>query len=231
MKKQAIIWLISIIMVGVMSQTVGALSATLPLCDVSGKVSVGENCTIVTPSIRCQPTEFYDIINLSGAEVVNNAPLFELNETIFFFNFTLTSEPNDFIIRLCDDTTREIQVVQGGSGGVTQADMAFIAIALLIIGMVFILYKASVELDEAHWPLKTGLFYGALLLGWAALAIAIRLGIDISSSTELISNLNTLYRAYILITVLAFGYLFIRIFWWLGLKGFGKTPDTGDKGF
>jgi len=207
--------LILIVLLGVMSQIAYSqqpFSPTLPLCN-EVRVNVGENCTMVTPVLNCSAFT-YDILNLSGLEVVNDALLTELNESVYFFNFTLVTEKNDFVVRLCDGTTREVQVIPGGEAGVTSADLALIAVAILVMGIIFILYKASVELDERNWPMKMGLFYGALILGWGALNLALRMAIDNAQSAALQSDLETIYFGYTFISLLAFGYLIIVLIWY-----------------
>jgi len=203
------------ILLGVTSQTAHSqqpFSPTLPMCN-EVRINVGENCTMVTPVINCSGFT-YDIVNLSGIEVVNDAPLTELNRSIYFFNFTQVTEKNDYIIRLCDGTTREVQVIGGGESDVTSGDLSMIAVAILVMGMIFILYKASVELDERHWPMKMGLFFGALILGWGALNFGLRLAIDNAQTAATQSNLETIYIAYLLISILAFAYLMITTIWY-----------------
>ncbi|KKN54746.1 hypothetical protein LCGC14_0588980 [marine sediment metagenome] len=211
--KVMLIWAILTILLGV------TVHSQLPLCNVDSKISIGENCTFLTPVINCSGANFYDIINLSGIEVVNDAPLTELNESIFFFNFTLTQEPNDFIVRLCEGSTKEIQVISGGEGEVTQADMAFIAIAILIIGIIFIIFKASFSLDdERHWQLKMGLFYGGIALGWAALNLTLRIAEDVGLTDNFQRSLEIIYGAYTIIGLLVVIYLAIIFFRFTFLK-------------
>lgn len=222
MKKPVFLWLILVILLGVNAQIVVSQSigtASLPLCD-DQIVRIGQNCTIITPVLNCSSFT-YDIVNFSGVEVVNDAPLTELNQSIFFLNFTQTEAKGDFVVRLCDGVTREVRV--RGSD-----DLTTIAISILIMGIIFVLYKASVELDERHWPLKMGLFFGSIILGWAALNIALRMAIDIASSVELRSNLETIYTAYIFISLLAFGYMIIVILWYFfrRMKP-SEEPDQG----
>ena len=88
-----LICLVWMFWLGINTQTGMALpvESPLPLCDVSGKIGIGENCTFPTPTLNCTGVETYDVINLSGIGVVNDAALTKLNETIYFFNFTNTN--------------------------------------------------------------------------------------------------------------------------------------------
>src|SRR3989304_494976 len=105
-KKVMLKWAVLMFWVGYIAQTGIAMpvESPLPLCDVSGKLGIGANCTFLTPVL----------------------------------NFTNTNEPNDFIIRLCDGSSREIQVVSEGEELATQADMTFweTAMAMLYLGAV-----------------------------------------------------------------------------------------------
>jgi len=208
--KVVLIWAIMVVLLGVT-----AYSQPLPLCDVSSKISIGGNCTFLTPVINCSGANTYDVINLSGIEVVNDAALTELNESIFSFNFTLTQESNDFVIRLCEGSTREIQVIPGGTGGVTQRDLTNIAIAILLLGTVFILSKFAVELNEKHWTLKLGLFGVVIGMGWGLINIATKLAEDVGASSNVLTNLEGFFLAYTYISLLVFGYIMIRIIFWL----------------
>jgi len=211
--KVVLIWAIWMILLGVAVHSQQPFTNPLPLCNVDSKISVGGNCTFLTPLLNCSGAETYDVINLSGIEVINDADLTELNASIFFFNFTLTAEANDFVIRLCDGSTREVQVIGGGERDVTQADMAFIAIALIIIGIIFIIFKASFALDdERHWRLKMGLFFGGLALGWSALNLTLRIAEDVGLSANFQRSLEITYGAYTTIGVLAVIYLGIIFF-------------------
>jgi len=211
--KVMLIWVVLMVLLGLTAQSQQPFSMPLQLCDTTDKLTIGNNCTFLTPVINCSGVETYDIINLSGIEIVNDASLTELNASIFFFNFTETQEANDFIVRLCDGTTREIQVIAGGEGGVTQADMGFIAIAIIIIGIIAIIFKASFALDdERHWQLKMGLFFGGIALGWAALNLTLRIAEDIGLTANFQRSLEIIYGAYTIIGVLAVIYLGIIFF-------------------
>lgn len=187
----------------------------LPLCDVESKIAIGGNCTFLTPVINCSGANTYDIINLSGIEVINDAALTELNESIFFFNFTLTEVPNDFIIRLCEGSTREISVISGGTGEVTQRDLTNIAIAILLLGTVFLLSKFALELNEKHWTLKLGLFGVAIGMGWGLINMATKFAEDVGASDNVLTTLEGFFLAYTYISLLVFGYIMIRIIFWL----------------
>ncbi len=210
-----LLWAMMMVLLGMFVYAQQPFEAPLPLCDVNSKITVGQNCTFLTPTLNCSGANFYDIINLSGIEVVNDATLTELNNSIYFFNFTLVDEPNSFIVRICDGSTREVQVIAGGTGEVTQQDMTNIAIAILLLGTVFILAKFALELDEKHWTLKLGLFGGVIGMGWALINMATKLAEDVGASSNVLTTLEGVFLAYTYLSLLVYGYIMIRIIFWL----------------
>ena len=89
-KKVMLKWAVLMFWVGYIAQTGIAMpvESPLPLCDVSGKLGIGANCTFLTPVLNCTGVETYDVVNLSGIEVVNDASLTKLNE-LFIFSILL----------------------------------------------------------------------------------------------------------------------------------------------
>lgn len=201
-----------------------ALAAALPMCG-GEQVNLRENCTIVTPSLSCG-NYTYDIVNLTGVEVVNNASLTGLNNSLYYFNFTHTQEKSDYMVVLCDGTTREVRVRTSGE------NMTWpVAAAILLFGVIYLIYRASVDLGEEHWHLKMGMFYFSLALGWAALNVAVRFAKDNLASTGLQDSIEVVYLAYTAIAVLAFAYLIIRILAWLFYKLAGKRVEGYERGW
>jgi len=81
------------------------IASALEMCE--DNLEIGGNCTMVTPTITCG-TYNYDIIKTNGSVVLNDAPLSLLENNVYYFNFT--ENEGDYLIRLCDGTTREIRV-------------------------------------------------------------------------------------------------------------------------
>lgn len=181
---------------------------SLPMCD-EPNVIIGTNCTFTTPTLNC-PTGFtYDIINLSGVKVVDNGSLANLQGNVWFLNFTQVQEKNDFVIRLCDDTTREVRV-RGGDENMTN-----VAVAILLIGMTFFITKFALELDEKHWPIKLGLFGVVIGFGYGIINLAVKLAESVGASSNVVTTLDGIFLAYTYFALLAFGYIMIRIFIWM----------------
>lgn len=188
----------------------------LKMCDIP--VIVGTNCTITTPVLNCSTGFTYDVINLSGIKVVNNASLTVLNENIYFLNFTNTEERNDFVVRLCDDTTREVRV-RGGDENLTN-----VAVAILLIGMTFFVTKFALELNEKHWPMKLGLFGVVIGFGYGIFNLAVKYAESVGADQNVITTLDGLFLGYTYLALLVFGYIVIRLFVWM-VGMFRTKPD------
>ena len=77
----------------------------LDMCDNTPFVET--NCKMVTPSINCSVYN-YTIYNSINQSIIEESSLSKLNGTIYFFNFTKPT--GDYLIKLCDGTTRELRV-------------------------------------------------------------------------------------------------------------------------
>ena len=67
------------------------------------------NCLMVSSTLNCQ-SYTYDIIAENKTIIGNNQSLILLNQSIYYFNFTNTI--GDYIIRFCDNTTKQIIVTE-----------------------------------------------------------------------------------------------------------------------
>ena len=111
---------------------------------------IGTNCTLVTPLLSCG-NQSYTIINVTSGSVVKNDSLSSIGNGIFKFNFT--QPQGEYIIKLCDGTTREVRVSFLEEGSMP---IAIIILLPLILGIIFLV--GAVMLNEIHWALKIFLF-------------------------------------------------------------------------
>lgn len=88
----------------------------------------GKECTMLTPTINCT-TFNYTIYN--ETQNVSQGPLILLQDTIYKFEMNLSE--GDYIVRLCDESTREI-IVKG------EDVMAGLAIVIFILSINFALF-------------------------------------------------------------------------------------------
>lgn len=73
----------------------------------SSDKEVSENCTMVTPTLTGCASYDYTIYNsTNGAEVVAATPLTDFGNDLYAFNFTQSE--GDYIVKLCDGSTREV---------------------------------------------------------------------------------------------------------------------------
>ena len=109
------------------------------LCEDTRDIS--RYCTMVTPDISCS-TPDYDIINLTGG-VQENGTLIELNESIYYFNLTVPE--GEYVIRLCDNSTREIRVTEPDDKMIP----AIIILLPMILGLILVIAGANLSEDHA----------------------------------------------------------------------------------
>jgi len=148
----------------------------------------------------------------------------------------LVGDTNDtFIIQIQDDFTglneqrftitgfNETEFTTGfGTPDPSRDEMSFIALAIILIGILFFVHRASVTIPDKYWQLKMGFFFGAVAIAWASANIALRIAIDSARSASLQSNLETFYLAYNtmgILSVLFIGLILLRV-------GFGKFRDV-----
>jgi len=87
---------------------------------------------MLTPSLDCG-SYTYSIYNLTGNLEVFNESLTYLNSSIYYINFTLGI--GDYIVELCDGTTREVRV--GALEDYTMLSIIFGLVAMIAFLMFF----------------------------------------------------------------------------------------------
>ena len=104
------------------------------------------NCTMVSPVLNCTT---YDIINTTSL-ITNNANLTLINKSIYYFNFT---EPTgNYIVKFCDNTTR--QAIVGDTG-----DMGSFLFVAIMMGLFTTILSIALFLSKSY-PLKATLLLG-----------------------------------------------------------------------
>jgi hypothetical protein len=89
-----------------------------------------------------------------------------LNNTIYFLNF---SQPaGDYIVKLCDESTREIKVKNEGENMIIGA-----IILLPVIFGIFLLIGAF-SMNPQHGALKITLFLMSIICFWASLHLGLQ---------------------------------------------------------
>lgn len=207
-KTKLLLYLITFIVASftVHAQGLETLNLNVSMCD--NPLKVGVNCVITTPTLNCSTGFTYDVINMSGNLTVDNGSLARLYDNVFFLNFTNTDDKNDFVIRLCDGSTQEVRV-RGGDENLTN-----VAIAILLVGITFLLTKFALELDEKHWPLKLGLFGVVISMGWGIINMAVAFAKDVGAGSGVTTTLEGIFLGYTYLGLLVLGYIMIRMIMW-----------------
>ena len=119
------------------------------------EVPITQNCTMLTPVVTGCSDYNYTIINSTSGVILEEDALISLQDDIYYFNF---SQPiGGYIVKLCDDSTREITV------GV-KSKMATWEIALVfgLLAAAFFLLLLAFKGDNQQLPLKLAFITGAM---------------------------------------------------------------------
>ena len=147
--------IISILLFFVLIQCVTALD----MCE--DRKEIYSNCTMLTPTIQNCTTYNYTIINITG-DIIEEADLTQLSGDIYYFNFT--QGEGDYIVKLCDDTTREVKVTDKTDN---YTMIAIIILIPLILGAFLLVGSAT--MSEEHSILKIFMFLLSFILFFTSL--------------------------------------------------------------
>jgi hypothetical protein len=153
MKKWLLLIISLVVSMAFLANPTPAAQPSFQMCKES--VTINTNCTLVTPTLQNCTTPDYTIYNMSG-DMVESKNLTQLSGDIYFLNFTLPK--GDYIVRLCDGSTREINIVEGDNYMI----IGFIILLPMLLGLLIIWGASSLD-GETHPALKIGLFVLSLL--------------------------------------------------------------------
>jgi len=123
-------------------------------------VGISSNCTMLTPTLTCSAYN-YTITNLTGSQVMNGS-LAVLTGSIYQFNFT--EGEGDYIVQLCDGTTREVSVE------VEESSMMILAVIILLPMLLsLIMLVGAATMGENHAALRIGLFLLSIIPFFSAM--------------------------------------------------------------
>lgn len=161
-------------------------------------------------------------MNISGVEVVNDASLSQFNNNTYAFNFS--QPPGDYLVRLCDNTFREVSVEPDDS----QKMILLIAVLVPFLLGAGLLWVQN-GLNEQLWGAKSSLILAALwffLGGMLALLLSIQeyLGVGVIHSF-----MTIIYQSYLYILLLISMLYFVWLLYFMIKKVIPKkeTVDYG----
>lgn len=161
---------------------------------------VSQNCTMLSPHLICGAYS-YDVYNVSG-DICQTGTLISLNQSIYYFNLTVGA--GDYIIKLCDNSTREIRVTN------EEETMSFsIGIILSILGMIGFLSYLMYYIGKDNDILKILYFSGALFFGWILLGLTNSIAEFYSASDNIKNILGIAYWTFLMISIAVIFYLVI----------------------
>lgn len=170
-------------------------SASNNLCD--SVIDVGTNCTMATPSLYCTQYNYtiYNTTNNSNSIVVM-ANLTNLENNIYYFNFSMPQ--GDYIVELCDQSTREISVR-------TEDKMILLGLILapLLFGLVFAI--SGFALDKKYEALKVMAMLVSIVCFWSSMHFGVVMVNSFIQNDDLSNTISTtiMVTGYLMITVLA----------------------------
>lgn len=205
--RKQIIWIIAIIIIPLVKA-----QANLELCE--NIVRSNQACQLTTPVIYCDVYN-YSIYNKTQLIQVGNLTL--LNNTIYYLTFNQSR--GDYLVVLCDDTSREIYVQESD-------ETVWLAVIGGIFVLIWILTKYGLELrDSNSWlsGLKVGLGSIAFALGLLILNVSRQLAITAGANNNIISMFNTAWTIAIMLTLSLASALLLYVCWriiaiWIATK-------------
>lgn len=165
------------------------------------------NCTMLTPDLGCSAYN-YDVINMTGG-VQETGSLKQFNDSIYYFNLTVSE--GDYIIRLCDNSTREIRVLEEDN----QMIPAIIILIPMILAIILVVGAATFGRD--HTALKIFLFLISVILFFVSMHFAVLGIVKFYAWPELLDVIGTTSYWFGITFVVIIVYFLLYIVW----KGLG----------
>lgn len=147
-------------------------------------MTINTNCRMLTPELTCN-TYNYEIFNTTGT-LVSKDVLTQLNDTIYFINFT--ESRGDYIIKLCDGTTREVKVIGDDS-------MFNILTAIFLFTILFV-WAMALFLPQRHFLIKFICFVIGFILIFRFIGFGFVVINELSLSAVTKSSLLSFYKIF-----------------------------------
>lgn len=183
-----------------------ATAVSAEICEVREELS--GNCTMLTPVLVECVAFNYSVINASSGDGVSSGTLTLLSEDIYYFNFS--ESEGDYIVKLCDGTTREIRVA-------SEDDiMVLAAIIILPMLLALMLLIGAATLNEDHNPVRIVLFLMSVPLFWVSMHFGTISVIEMYGMTSLQEAMGdtTYWTAWVFFVIVSYFilYLFYKMF-------------------
>lgn len=186
-----------------------------------GVVDVNTSCVMVSPSLSCGSYTF-NVSNSSLSQVSNGNLSIYPGDSLYSFNFSMPYE-DTFLIQLCDGSTRQIIVSNGGDSML----LGFLALLPLLFGFGLLYWANNLD-EELSWlKLLFRLLFIPLFL------LAVRFGLAgvsavYPTNSELVTLLAdvTYYVGWLLYIVGAC--LLIYIVWMVVKLAVGKKVEKNN---
>lgn len=167
----------------------------IEMCDSS--LTIYTNCTMITPTMNCTVYN-YTIINITGS-VIEQGNLTKLYEDIYYLNFTLSK--GDYLIELCDGTTREVVVEDG--------NMWYTAVAIILAVGIWFFGRMIYDLEDEHIILK---YLAMIVVIWiivGGMGLGLSMAENNTTNQSIIMGISTGYKAFLWAAITISSYLLI----------------------
>lgn len=136
MWKKQTVWMIVLVLL------VGTVTATI--CEE--RVLPRQNCTMLTPVLSC--TNYtYDLIATSG-QIILTKNLTNLNQSLYFLTFNATQ--GDYIVRLCDNSTRQIRVTSGEDIMTVSSGIILFSVVVPFLLLIIAFFAQRISKNEFY---------------------------------------------------------------------------------
>ena len=184
------------------------VNADYPMCtDIK---LITENCTFFTPTMDCTKYNF-TIYNFTHQ--VRNGSLTQIASSNLY-KFNLTDDSGDYLLVLCDGSTREMRVRQNSTYSLALSvfeDASVVSMMGILFILVFVcgmFAYLSINLGDQHSAMKLFFFFSIFVLLVLSLNVS-RSTIVSYAPTSVIDLVNVAHHFLVVILVLVFLYFIL----------------------
>jgi len=189
--------------------TIG-IAAAIEMC--GSQVEINQTCSMITPELDCAGN--YTIINATtgdGSAVGNGTmDLLHTSATGSTYQFNFTQGRGDYLVKLCDGTTREIKV-KGDDTKMIAAMIGFVA----ALGFFIYLYYHFKSREYGEW-MSVARFIFISMAYYMVMGI-MRIGITLLEDYGK-QSLAYLFNTFWIIMMYVYGFLFFVVMFLFGVK-------------
>lgn len=195
--------------------SVTVLAQPMTWCEYGEVITA--NCSMVTPVVNCVGN--YTIYNRTGS-VVENKLVSVFNGNIYYIDINLAA--GDYLIRLCDNSTREIKVLEN-----EEDNMIITGVMLLPLILTIIFLIGAISLNgEEHPALKIFLFIVSFIPFFISMHIGLQTVAKFYNYPELESIIGDTTYWFVLLFIVILAYF---VFWFIAKMFHNMAENKKEK--